>query len=359
MKTYLILAFLTVMIITGCKDPALLEPNKRLIPDKTQYIYFTMNNSEIPAFNDIYRLNIRDSSDCRLLVKFGSLWGAPASNRMVYAKWDSVSKGYYLAYCSLDSINETVLFLCPNNPLPWISPNGNDVIYFDQHVGQVTLLDMNRIELNSGNITRYGRENYIGAFSRDGSRLATEAYDTSYLVKIIHFDNYSIDSLARRNMSGFDGIDYQAENMDWSPDGIHLTICYSSYNFDLTYTSRLIIYDIINNVFAILDEDKNGLVVPKYSPDGTKIAYINSAMKVCVIDANGLNKKELASTGLQYPNYGQNLLWHPDGQHVIFMKKGTIKTEINIVDIVTGDVRILFSPPGNLNMREMRMYFAR
>jgi len=368
MKTYLILTFLAVIIITGCGDPGSLDPNKNIIPDKTQYIYFTMTNKFNPAYNDIYRLNLLDTTDCRLIKPLASLWCAPGGNIIVYSKRDTINNLNNLNYCDLNGNNETSVLSRTNNIIPMISPNGKDVMFYEIIEGFQTQFSLNSVKLPNRKLITYDLTHPSGAFSKDGKYFASYANHDLYLLYKMNLINNAVDSIGDNihsnvepNMVGYNLLGNH-ENIDWSLDERFIA-CSCMGGSPFSY--RLITFDINKNLVKILDEQKSGndLLYPIYSPDGSKIAYISHKspdMIICTIDTNGTNKKELIATGISYgqPSNGRNMLWHPDGKHILFTSKGTFKKVIKSINIETGAVKVIFTPPGNLNMNEYRIYFA-
>ncbi|MEK7435041.1 MAG: hypothetical protein AABZ74_18065, partial [Cyanobacteriota bacterium] len=78
---------------------------------------------------------------------------------------------------------------------------------------------------------------------------------------------------------------------------------------------------------------------PRFSPDGTKIAFISNS-NLWVMDSDGLNKRQLNFQSTSFP------LWSPDGTKIAYTKiiSGT-NTDIEIVDVASGQIN---TPPNTL-----------
>lgn len=125
------------------------------------------------------------------------------------------------------------------------------------------------------------------------------------------------------------------EEFDWSQDGRQIVFAYSPSqgSEDFFLDSSLAIIDLQKGLIKPLEKKTRHEALPKYSPDGKWIAFLASAPPayafnkyVNVISADGENRKQLAPTSNDGPNFfGASLLgWTPDSAHVILYEpKGT------------------------------------
>ncbi len=79
---------------------------------------------------------------------------------------------------------------------------------------------------------------------------------------------------------------------------------------------------------------------PAWSPDGTRIAYFSDASgqyELYISPQNGIGKIRKISLGA-HPSYYYNLLWSPDGKHLVF---NDVAGHLWLLDVKTGDKTLI------------------
>jgi len=147
------------------------------------------------------------------------------------------------------------------------------------------------------------------------------------------------------------------DDFDWSPDGSTIVFGYSD---DMTsdaadYTSSLATVDVATGVVSPWVKQARHESLPRYSPDGQKIAYISSDSpkkyaynaRVAVRSSAGSEFRELAPTWDEGSTEGPGLLgWSLDGKEVLFFEPKGTRYHISLLpadgkpahDLDTGDL---------------------
>jgi len=87
---------------------------------------------------------------------------------------------------------------------------------------------------------------------------------------------------------------------------------------------------------------------PAWSPSGREIAFTSSRSgtpQLYVMDAEGTNVRRITWSG----SYNDGAAWHPEGTAIAYSyrEKGGNRFDIAVVDVVTGESRLLTQAPGS------------
>jgi TolB protein len=168
----------------------------------------------------------------------------------------------------------------------------------------------NRIRLTQG-------EGMYGAWSPDGKRLvfnATVGEHTALFVT--NADGTGLAPIARPRASAGEMLP------TWSPDGTRLA--YVDYNEDI-YTMNL----DGSNVTRLTQNAKRNLD-PAWSPDGKQIAFTSNRagdLEIYVMNADGSNQRRV----LRAEQQDTHPTWSPDGKWIAFASMRSAKTAIYVM----------------------------
>ncbi len=254
-------------------------------------------------------------------------WSPDGTKIVFYTQSDYSTPGIFLINnITEESSDEPIFlvdgtnpsFLCDNNTIMFNSDiDGTLTIY-------VKILDEEEIYI-------LGPESYANqqVLSNDCRWLAFATFTTSGK-SIMMYDLtdttddalYSVSKNSNANM-----------NPDISPDNSKLV--YSS--FDRNLNGTILLYE--DGVERALTKGIKSADMPKFSPDGKKIAFIaieNDATKLCIIDVDGSNLKYLKTIGSNVGYYS----WIDKNNIIYDVEKGNF-TIICMININTGENTIL------------------
>lgn len=112
---------------------------------------------------------------------------------------------------------------------------------------------------------------------------------------------------------------FESRNIDWSPDSNRLAFVGKGEHLYVADDARKTTVKV--RAIALAADSSNGIQSPRWSPDGTKIAYIRSAGtelgKVCVIDVDSGQETILATDAAAFP-FTWEQPWSPDSKSIIY-----------------------------------------
>jgi hypothetical protein len=114
----------------------------------------------------------------------------------------------------------------------------------------------------------------------------------------------------------------------WSPDGSQI-----AFSSNRSGNSNIYVMDADGSNLTLLTEDPAGGNAPSWSPDGSQILFHserNGNVDIYVMDADGTNVKRLTND----PAPDVSPTWSPDGRHIAFVSlRGGDVFDLYVIDI--------------------------
>lgn len=195
------------------------------------------------------------------------------------------------------------------------SPDGTKIIFHSNRSGDNDIYVMNTDGSNLVNLTNNVASDTFGAFSPDGTKIAFSSDRAIGGVRYIYTMNTDGSNLVQVSTTG--STDNFAE---WSAHSDKIVYTSGGSNASELYT---VTPDGTQTVR--LTNDSVRQTDAAFSPDGTKIAYVNGlgasgvASEIAVMNTDGTQKTILTSNAV--PDLKPN--WYADGSKIIYTTDGT------------------------------------
>lgn len=319
MKKILVIAFSVILLASCIEDPLNIEDN--VITKMDNYLYYNKYNAE-KKISEVWRIKIDDTTDNRLISEKAQIWCSPVNSIMLFNEFS------YISTCNLDGKNRV------KSALPcdfsFLSPNGYNVVYLKRSSESIPA---NKFVLNCTKTSFAWKRDSIafvdyGYFSPDGNLFYTIATDqesdTTAIIGCYDFQADTYKEIGRIIAPSFNESSW-AEPLQVSPDGSKLVLSASIGRY-WGVIKQISIYDLKTKKLSNIEYDNYGNTgyesyLPKWSPEGTKIAFLNFDGYIYVIDADGRNRKALcrySSKDQAFNSFG-NFQWSSDGSYIVYI----------------------------------------
>lgn len=273
---------------------------------KILYLYLAL--SFLYACNDNDNGTTEPCLDCPIdfrLTDFEPAW-SPDGNTIAYVHGNTVSGKTGIYLINPDGTNKRLWYASRGAYAPSWSPDGQWIAFYDE--AQIYKRKLNGDSLTQ--LTFEGR-NFFPAWSPDGKWIV---YDSNFN------DPIGANVIWKMLADGSRKIDISLHEVgewrmsNWSPDGKRIV----HQRYVGVGTPEIVTMDTSGSDETRLTFNEQFDAYPKYSSDGTKIAFTSypqglaSETQIWVMEADGSNRKQLTTT------QGYTCDWSPDGEWIVY-----------------------------------------
>ncbi|MBV9959355.1 MAG: PD40 domain-containing protein [Acidobacteria bacterium] len=217
-----------------------------------------------------------------------------------------------------DGSNETQLTISEYNYAAVFSPDGTRIAFYSNRGNGTELWVMNSNGGNQSMIASGFSPISLPRWSPDGTKLLFSAVIFhDYQIYVVNADGSNMRQLTTDTADDI--------YPEWSPDG--LKIVFESYRSNIPASPNLYrniyVMDADGSNQTRLTIDPRGAYFPRWSPDGTKIAFLSlrdGNYEIYVMSPYGLNQTRVTQTAVTDFNYQ----WSPDGGRLVYERFGDI-----------------------------------
>lgn len=237
------------------------------------------------------------------LTDFEPAW-SPDGHSIAYVHGDTVNGQTGIWLIDTNGTNKRIFYSSASAYSPAWSPDGQWIAFSDQ--AQIWKLKINGDSLTQ--LTSAGR-NFFPDWSPDGMQIAYDSnVDDPYGANIIRI--MKDDGTAARDISQHGVGEWRMPN--WSPDGRFIL----HQRYVGVGAPEIFTMDTLGNNPAQLTHDNSFDNYPKYSSDGTKIAFTSQPYggknQIWVMNSDGTNLRQLTT------RQGYSCDWSPSGDWIVY-----------------------------------------
>jgi Tol biopolymer transport system component len=191
------------------------------------------------------------------------------------------------------------------NRWPAPSPDGRQIAFTSRRNGRFVTYVM---DIDGSNVRRVG-DGSMAEWSPDGSRLVVTGRPgegDNVDLYILDVETGALTQLTDRANDD--------NHADWSPDGRH--IAFQSHEggewFNGNMDTSVSVVDVQTGVVTRLTDEPGRESSPRWSPDGSRIAFNNEAVEMLSMDTDGGAVRDLSE------EVGSNPDWSADGSRIVY-----------------------------------------
>lgn len=329
---------LLALFLVGCKESFVGPPTVEG-PKQSEELYYTVVG-QYPVEVGVYAIKSDKTNRHKVVDNMGIL-SSPVGNYFIGMQ--DLGLISFPALCSVNGqiVNQMII---ADGDYSILSPRGDKIVYrrallsTDDVPGEeLHVVDING--LNDVLIEPFAAAVSVPVWSPDGTRIAffkkgdEKAGISKDSVFIVNTDGSGRRLVTTEAVVPNDNY----EGLDWSPDGSKI-VCITQTGLE---SCELLVVTISNGMERTITADGTSKVMPVWSPNGQKIAYMEAAyaqsvpdVSLITVNADGSNKKQydISAPGFiaLYPQ------WSPSSSLISFTE-----IDLSIIDETRGTLKVV------------------